>query len=149
MREERNLALPFEEELLSGYLDGALTQQDTQRVRVHLEGSAEASRLLEELRTMREASMSTSFEVHEDRQWREAGRTAVSRASRGLGLVLLLVWAAGTGGFALWHVAQGSEDWWEKALVFGGVGAVALLFLSALLDRVRDSRTDRYKEVEK
>ena len=51
----------FNQELLSGYLDGSLVQQDEQRVRLYLEGSAEARTLLSQMQEMREAAMSTGF----------------------------------------------------------------------------------------
>lgn len=140
--------LPFPEELLSGYLDGVLTQQQEQHVRVALEESQEARDLLRQLQQMREASMSTTFR-EEDRQWSEAARTATSRWSRRLGFVLLVLWGAGMSGYALWEMARGTESWLEKSVVFGGLAGVVLLFFSVLLDRLRDRRTDRYEGVEK
>lgn len=68
-------ATPFPEELLSGYLDGALTQQEEQRVSLHVEGSPQARALLAELAALRQASRTTDFEPVEDRQWCEAPRT--------------------------------------------------------------------------
>ena len=38
---------------------------------------------------------------------------------------------------------------WARVLVFGGLSAFALLFLSVLLDRINAARTDPYREVEK
>ena len=49
-------SMPFPEELLSGYLDGALTQQEEQRVRLHLERSPEARAMLEDLAALRSAA---------------------------------------------------------------------------------------------
>ena len=149
MSEATEASSNFDEDLLSGYLDGALTQQDEQRVRLHLEESGESRRLLEELSAMRDASINTRFQTPEDRQWDEAARSAVSRGARGLGMAALAVWFAATVGYALWEVARQGDAWLEKALVFGGVGAVALIFASTLLDRLRDRRTDRYREVKK
>jgi hypothetical protein len=37
----------------------------------------------------------------------------------------------------------------EKTLIFGGLAAFGLIFLSVLLDRIKTARTDRYREVEK
>jgi hypothetical protein len=52
-------------------------------------------------------------------------------------------------GFALWHVWTSPEGLLEKLLVFGGLAALVLLFLSILLDRIRTARTDRYSEVDR
>jgi anti-sigma factor RsiW len=46
---------PFPEELLSGYIDGALTRQEEERVRIHLERSPEARALTAELTELRRA----------------------------------------------------------------------------------------------
>ena len=139
----------FNEELLSGYLDGTLVQQDEQRVRLYLEGSAEARTLLNQLQEMREAAMSTSFVRAPDIQWSETARSPVSRISRGLGFILMSVWAAGMLGFLLWEIARGPESLFEKLLVFGSFTAVGLLLLSVLLDRIKAAKTDPYKGVEK
>ena len=42
-----------------------------------------------------------------------------------------------------------SEDLISKIVVAGAVVSVIILFVSALIDRIRESRTDRYKEVMK
>ena len=42
-----------------------------------------------------------------------------------------------------------SEPLFEKILVFGLFLGIALLFLSVLSERIRESRTDRYKGVQK
>ena len=58
------------EEMLSGYLDGTLVQQDRQRVELWLERSAEARELLRDLRVVRLAGHLT-YERGPD-LWREA-----------------------------------------------------------------------------
>ena len=149
MMVEVKLSQAFNEELLSGYLDGTLVQQDEQRVRLHLEDSAEARTLLDQMKEMRDAAMSTSFVKAPDIQWSERAHSPVSRVSRGLGFILLSVWAAAMLGFILWEIARGSESLVEKLLVFGSFSAVGLLLLSVLLDRIKAAKTDPYKGVEK
>ena len=51
--------------------------------------------------------------------------------------------------FALWHFWQGSANLGERILVFGGLSAVALLFTSVLIDRLRAAANDPYREVQK
>jgi anti-sigma factor RsiW len=139
----------FDEALISGFLDGELTQADDQRVRVHLEACAHCSSLLDELRNMREVAMTTRFETPTDDQWNEAPTGGVSSAARGFGWIMGVVWIVALTGFGLWHAATGPESLPEKLFVFGGISAVALLFLSVLIDRVRKAQTDRYREVQK
>jgi predicted anti-sigma-YlaC factor YlaD len=146
---------PFPEELLSGYLDGALTQQEEQRVRLHLERSPEARAMLEELAALRQAARSTPFRPIEDRQWSEQPRTRATAialwlgtgllALCGLGIVVLVVWQAT-------HAPSGTEMqrgliWWAAGLWASGLGGALLVFLSVLGDRLSDRRHDRYRRV--
>jgi len=139
----------FAEELLSGWLDGALTQGDEQRVRLHLEDCTECRARVREMSELREVTMSTRFEVPADDQWDERPRGAVSRWSRGLGWLLLIVWIAAVAGYAAWQVVTGPESLLEKTLFFGGASGVVLLFLSILVDRLRTLPGDRYRGVSK
>ena len=56
----------FDDALLSGYLDHALTQADEQRVRIHLEDCATCRMQVEQLAQLREVTMSTEFNVPAD-----------------------------------------------------------------------------------
>jgi len=139
----------FEEALLSGYVDHALTQGDDQRVRVHLEDCEVCRRTVREIRELREVTMTTHFELPPDDQWREGPRGGLSVLSRGLGWIVLLVWGVGLLGFVLGQVWNGPGSLLEKLLAFGGLLGFGLLFTSVLIDRLRAARTDRYREVER
>ena len=139
----------FDETLVSGHLDGELTQAAAQKVRLHLEDCEYCRTVLEDLRTMREATMSTEFSTPDDTQWDERPRGTISLLSRGLGWFLGIGWLVVVTGFGLWEFSQSSVDLFEKMIVFGGLSALALLFISVVLDRVAAARTDPYREVEK
>ena len=139
----------FDQTLLSGHLDGELTQADEQRVRIHLEDCAVCRASYEELSELREATMTTQLDQPRDLQWDERPRGLFSSLSRGFGWLGLVIWAAGTAGFALWQLATGSEGLMEKLIVFGGLFGIGLLFVSILIDRLRTVRTDPYREVQK
>jgi len=139
----------FDEALLSGFLDGELTQAEEQRVRIYLEDHSEARTLLEEMRTVRETTRTTRFEVPEDLQWDEHPRGPVSRLTRGFGWLLIAVWLIGVTAFGLWQFLTSPENLLPKLLVVGSTAGFALLFLSILLDRLRDMKTDRYRRVRK
>lgn len=64
----------FDEAILSGYLDGELTQGDEQRVRLHIEHCAGCGIVIDELRKLREATMNSNFQVPDDTQWDETPR---------------------------------------------------------------------------
>jgi len=139
----------FDEALLSGYLDGELTQADRQRVRLHLEDDAAARELVDEMRRIREAARSTDLPAPLDEEWDESPRTAGSRWFRRSGWILVVGWAVVLVGLATWGLFAGPDSWWQKLLAGALVGGPVLLFLSVLTDRMQVMKHDRYRRVEK
>ncbi|HXT19970.1 MAG TPA: zf-HC2 domain-containing protein [Thermoanaerobaculia bacterium] len=139
----------FGEELLSGYLDGALTQRERQRVALHLEGCADCRREVDELGAVRSAARGTAFALPADDEWGELPRTAASRALRLGGWTIVVVWLAVVLGSGLVELVRSSVPAWERVAIAGAVAGFALLLLSVLLDRLHDLRLDRYRRVEK
>lgn len=142
----------FPEELLSGRLDGELTQAEDQRVRLHLEDCPPCHRLYTELRTMREAAVSTEFPVPdrvEDLSAEERPLTPASRVLRRVGWALLAVYALTIP--VLWFGKSLTlhEDVMVWVLLGSSLGGFGLLLLSVLLDRIRSAKTDRYRRVKK
>ncbi|MDG2040473.1 MAG: zf-HC2 domain-containing protein [Ilumatobacter sp.] len=139
----------FDETFLSGYLDRALVQGDEQRVRVHLEGCVSCRALLDELTSIRDATMSSTFDLPRDEEWSETPRTGASRVLRGLGWRLMTTGIVVVVGFGLWESWQDANNLFERVLVVGGVSAFGLILTSVLLDRRQAMKTDRYREVRK
>ena len=86
----------FDDTLISGHLDGELTQAAEQRVSIHLEDCSHCRTLLGDLQEMREATMSTEFQRPDDDQWDERPRGTTSLLTRGTGWVLAAVWLRGS-----------------------------------------------------
>ncbi len=143
----QNCTRSFDEELISGYLDGALPQVQSQKVRLHVEDCGACRNLLEELRTLRETAMSTRFQGPADEEWPELPRTVPGRFSRRAGWVVLIAWLLVVTGLALWRFLSQTGDPLEIFLALGLPGGLLLLFLSVLMDRLRDLKTDRYRGV--
>lgn len=140
----------FDEALISGYLDGELTQGDAQRVRVHLEDCAACQRTADELSRLKEATMTSEFRVPEDTQWDETPRGAVSRFLQSFGWLLAIVWAVGTGAYLIWQIATDSESIQVENLIgFSLLLAIGLIILSAFVDRLKTRKTDPYRKVKK
>jgi predicted anti-sigma-YlaC factor YlaD len=139
----------FDEELLSGYLDGMLTQRERQQVVLHLEGCADCRGELAELATVREAARGSAFVAPPDEQWQELPKTPGSRSLRFSGWLLLAVWVTVVAVFALVELARSTAPAWERLAVVGVGAGLVLLLLSALLDRVHELRHDRYRRVQK
>ena len=137
----------FDEEQLSGYLDNALPQVQAQRVRLHLEVCHVCQALHKELKTLRETAMATRFNSPEEEEWPELPRTRASFVSRSLGWTMLVAWAILVTGIALYRFLSQTGDPLEVFLILGLPGGFVLLFLSVLLDRLRDLKMDRYRGV--
>jgi predicted anti-sigma-YlaC factor YlaD len=142
-------ARTFDEAMLSGYVDGELTQGDEQHVRIHLEDCAACRTQVEDMQQLREVTMTSRFNVPADDQWSEAPRGTTSRLAFGLGWTFLIVWVSIVAGFGLWQFWTSDEPIAGKLLAFAPVSAVTLLFLSVLIDRVKAMRTDPYRRVQK
>lgn len=146
MREPRP---PFDEALLSGYVDGELTQAEEQRVRVYLEDHPEALAEVEEIRRLRSAALGTALKVPADTQWDERPRNGASSLARTLGWAALAASSVSVVGSGLWYLATSPHGILPKLVGFGAIGGFLMLFLSVLIDRLRVARTDRYRRVQR
>ncbi len=143
----RNCDRAFDEELISGYIDGALPQMQAQSVRLHVEDCGTCRNLLEELETLRETAKSTRFKGPEEDEWPELPKTRPGRFSRSLGWVLLIAWLLAVSALALWRFLTQAGNPLEIFLVLGLPGGVLLLFVAVLMDRLRELKADRYRGV--
>lgn len=139
----------FDDMMLSGYVDGELTQADEQRIRLHLEQCPPCRGLVSELQQIRQAAMSTPFPAPTDEEWQEWPRSAASLWFRRLGWVLVWIWLTGVSGLAMGEFLESSSNWVEKTLLLTLLSGGLLLFLSVLFDRLKSLRTDRYRRVKK
>lgn len=138
----------FDETLISGYLDGELTQGEAQRVRLHLEDCTACRALADEITKLKEATMSSEFKIPDD-GWDEAPRGSTSRVLRNAGLLVGLVWLAGLGMWLIWELANDPEGLLGLLLVGGFVLAAGLILASVAIDRRRASKTDKYRRIQK
>ena len=136
-------------ELLSGYIDGELTQQDRQRVEIHCDDCETCAKQRDELIALRsDMGKANLSEIGED-IWRERMNDATVTTSRGIGWFLFgggILAATGFGLFAFVFSAQVSVT--EKLLIGAIYGGLALLFISVLRQRLIERKTDKYKDVE-
>ena len=134
-------------ELLSGYIDGELTQQDQQRVRLHCENCADCRRGLEELRTLRQKMGESNLSNVRQDVWRETMDDTAVKATRGIGWVLLIGGLLLVAGYFVFTVIP--ELSLMEALIVGGFyGGMLLLFISVLRQRLIERKSDKYKDVE-
>ena len=136
-------------ELLSGYIDGELTQQERQRVRLHCDQCTSCRDELEQIRSMRERVGSSRLsELGEDR-WRETMEDSTVKTTRGIGWLIFIggiLLAVGVGVLEVINSTSMSPT--EKLIIGTVYGGLLLLFISVLRQRLIERKTDKYKDVE-
>ena len=138
------------EELLSGFIDGELTQQERQRVRLHCESCSECESNLAELRAMRKKVGAAQLSDRDQDSWREAMNDTATRTARGLGWLLLIGGALLAVGVGLYEfvLSLPTLGTMEKLIVIGIYGGLLLIFGSVVRQRLIERKTDKYKDVE-
>ena len=139
------------DELLSGYLDGELTQRDRQRVDLQLANSARYRARLRELEALRTSvgRLRLDMEPEDQERWRKVMDNAFDRTVRGIGWLLLVGAVLLLVGYAGYEFILTDLDppflKWAVAAVYVGL---AVLLLSVLRQRLSARKTDKYKDVE-
>jgi predicted anti-sigma-YlaC factor YlaD len=136
-------------ERLSGYLDGELTQQDRQRVDLHLADCAGCRELLGELKALRERLGQSAIGGANEHEWRESMDDLGVTLSRGIGWVLLLAAAVIIIGtlVVLFLTDPGVPGGWKFIIGLFYTGLL-ILFVSVLRQRWIEHKADKYKDVE-
>ena len=137
-------------EMLSGYIDGELTQQERQRVQVHCEDCRHCAEQLAELSALRaRIGNATLSDVSQD-VWRENMSDTTTKATRGIGWLLFIGGLLIAGAIAIFELADSLDTLsLTEILIFGGIyGGLLLLFVSVLRQRLIERKTDKYKDVE-
>ena len=137
------------DELLSGYLDGELTQQERQRVEVHVGGCQRCSAQLRELGKLRASIGKLQLNGIAEEEWKQMMNDAVACTARGVGWLLVIGGVLAMVGYIGYEFVLAHA---EPALIKWGVGALylglAALLLSVLRQRFVARRKDKYKDVE-
>jgi len=136
-------------ELLSGYIDGELTQQEQQRVRLHCEDCEKCRQDLDDLQSMRDRIAASPLSGIRADVWRETMNDTTVRTTRGIGWLLLIGGVLLAFGFAVYEIVTDSSISLLEKLIIGGIyGGLLLLFVSVLRQRLIERKTDKYKDVE-
>jgi len=136
-------------ELLSGYIDGELTQQQRQRVDIHCGNCGDCESELNALRTLRRDVSNSRLSEYGEDVWREKMDDRTVKTTRSLGWLLFLGAVLVCGGVGIYEfVLDSSMGTFEKTLVGAVYGGLALLFFSVLRQRLIERKTDKYKDVE-
>jgi len=136
-------------ELLSGYIDGELTQQQRQRVEVHCSDCADCERELADLTSLRKEIGASELSQFGEDTWRETMADTTTKTARGIGWILLIGGVLVAAGIAVFAFLTDPSIELRAKLIAGAIyGGLALLFISVLRQRLIERRTDKYKDVE-
>ncbi len=137
------------DELLSGYIDGELTQGSRQRVELHIGACGKCRQAYEELVRLQQNVGEMSFDQLSESEWSTIMNDLTVRSSRGTGWLLFIV---GLVVVIVYGSYQFAVDDTVPALIRSSIAAIvfgiALLFVSVFRQRLIASKTDRYRDVE-
>jgi len=138
------------QKMLSAYLDGELTQADSQRVRIHLEDCEECRRARGQLEKLQRVTSEMKFvEPPEERMSEIEERLSVQApriAGWGLFLIGALVWVV----YAIYLFAvEADQPVWQKLTIAAVVIGLVLILASVLFQRLLELPHDRYRGVKK
>ena len=134
-------------DLLSGYLDGELTQQDRQRVRLKLEECSTCAQTYADLVRVRDQVRNADL-VNQAPNWSEKMNDVNVKTSAGLGWLFLSAGVLLISAIAGYEFVFSGPISWAKIAVIAIYFGLACLFISVLRQRVIERKTDKYKDVE-
>lgn len=136
-------------DMLSGFVDGELTQQQRQLVTIHCNDCEQCQKDLDELRVLRERIAGSKLsEIGEDK-WRESMPEPTVQNTRSLGWILFLGGLLVGASIAVFGFLSDDEISTGMKLLIGAIyGGLGLLFVSVLRQRLIERKTDKYKDVE-
>ncbi len=138
------------ESLLSAYVDGELTQQEAQRVRLMLEEDPASRKAMEEYKALREAAKQLSPDAPSEEEWEARWLAISSRLRNGVGWSFLGVGILILG---VWGILDFLRDPSSPIIVKIGGGSLFLglsfLLYSIVRERVVEAKIDKYQGVEK
>ena len=132
------------QELLSGYVDGELTQQESQRVRLHLELCNDCTKLHDELVVMKENLGELSYPGADLKALEEIENDLVSSNGQWLGWGLLLLAFLILAGNGLYEIFTADDVPWSLRLSTTGF---IVLFVIVLRQRLKSYKNDKYRKV--
>ena len=139
-------------DLMMGYLDDELTDEQRDQFAEHLKGCSECTGELEQFRKLKAITDEVTLVEPEDRIWQDYWSGVYNRVERGIGWIVFSVAAILLtiyGGFKLIEeiVKDPAIGMLLKAGLLALILGLAVLFVSALRERVYFWSKDRYRNV--
>ncbi|WP_018276486.1 zf-HC2 domain-containing protein [Teredinibacter turnerae] len=133
--------------LISGLVDGELTQQQGQRINQHLAICSTCRERYEQLNTLKKLTGDYSL-ISQDERQEEVLRTDQMANWLAWGGWLLLLIVAMLMGFAvIFTVIHSDMLWWQRCFVGSLTLGFLLLFASVLRQQLKILKTDKFRKV--
>ena len=137
------------DQLLTGYLDNELTQQDRQRVEQRMINEPAYRAQFDDLNSLRTDIAGLDFQPNKTTQWSELAPDVTSRTTRSLGWLTYIISTLFLVGYGLYEfIIAETENALVKTAVLGIFLGLGLLLISVIKQRIVESKTDRYKDVQ-
>lgn len=140
---------PKVQELLSGYLDQELTQQQSQLVRVHLESCDDCQAVYNDLKTMRDSIGNLQYPDCEERKIEHILNEPVAKSISVIGWVFLII---GVTALMIYHAftfyTADEVSLAAKVFIFLIEAGSLALFIAVLRQRLIARKTDKYRNVQ-
>ena len=139
-------------DLMMGYLDNELTDEQKSRFEEHLAGCSECTDELEEFRKLKAITDEVTLVEPEDRIWQDYWNGVYNRIERSVGWIVFSVAAILLtiyGGFKLIEdiIKDTTVGMLLKVGLLALIAGLAIQFLSVLRERLHFWKKDRYKDV--
>lgn len=139
-------------DLLMSYLDDELSDEQRRQFEEHLAGCPDCAGELEEFKKLKAITDEVALVEPEDRIWQDYWSNIYNRIERGIGWIVFSVAAVALiiyGGFrAIEDLIQNtSVEITLKVGLLALIAGLAVLFVSALRERLYFWKRDRYKDV--
>ncbi|MDX2427288.1 MAG: zf-HC2 domain-containing protein [Xanthomonadales bacterium] len=136
-------------ELLSGYVDGELTQQQRQLVSLHCDECDECRDILTRLRELRQSVGKAHLSELGEDKWRETMNDSTVQTTRRIGWLMLIAGLLVIAGIGIVGFLFSDEvPVGMKLIIIAVYGGLATLLFSVLRQRLIERKTDKYKDVE-
>ena len=139
-------------ELLMGYLDNELDNEQREDLERHISSCAECSAELKEFRELKKITDEVTLVEPEDKMWEQYWGSIYNRIERGIGWILFSIAAivlVTYGGFKVIEdvVKDPTVGVVLKAGLVVLIVGLAILFVSVVRERIFFWKDDRYKEI--
>ena len=136
--------------LLTGYIDGELKGSDLKKVEEHLAEFPRCQKLVGDYQRLKEVTAKMKLKEPPQEIWDSYWQRVFQQITRGLGWVLFVVGAVAIAGFGVYEFATDpAVEALQKLIVFAIFVGLGLLLISVIWERVKASKADKYKEIER